>query len=946
MAIGADSLRMSARPSFILSRLAHGLRPSRFGTRCRVMGTVLLVLTLGAFAAMQQTLSIARENTERTLKQQTHAHLDALSHMVVDASISRDFSALESHVGHYVELGHLLYVSYDAPDGYSLRRQSGPSLAERPDWFARLVSLEMAPIHETLRVGNTRYGVLTLQPSTHSQENFLWHLATRLFVLLVVALGTLAWLTHLLLKINLKDLARLQSAARRIEAGDYSARLPISESSPPELRETIRAFNYMSSSLDRLLTDLNEQQKALDSTAGVTESDLAGTLIFANELFCRLSGYPRDELIGQRDRLTHSDRHDDSFHQELSSTLAAGRTWRGELCHRTRDGQLFWTETTIIPIKDDDGLPLKYLSIHFDLTQRKLDEVAINNEKHRWQVTLQSINDAVIVTDPSNRVIYLNPTAESLLGVPHEEGEQRALRELIQLDPSSDDEGTACLLSPHPTIHGRTGSARLRNRMGQLIDVSFSCAPLAGQGGNGAIYVLRDETEKKQLLDGLREMAFHDTLTTLPNRRAVEGRLGRALRSARDAAQQNAFCYIDLDQFKLVNDTCGHAVGDGLLVDIAKTMKATLPEHAYLGRLGGDEFGLILFDTLPDEAIRTCRLLVQRIRDFRFEHKGRRFTLGACAGIAPITHGSSNASDIMVHADMACYRAKSEGSGRVVLYEADEVGFRRIEAEMGWAADFAQALDANQFLPYRQLIAPAAEGGQPHYEVLIRWQRNGTIEGPAKLLPALERYGQAPTLDRWMVESVIAHLAAQPDDHAVYFINLSGKTVADDGFLGTVCYLLDRYGVDGSRLGFEVTETAAVVNLEDAQRLIHGLRERGCRFALDDFGRDASSFFYLKHLPADFLKIDGAFVRGMLNDRRDQAIVRSITHLARDFGMHSVAEQVEDADMAALLREMGVDYLQGYHIHRPEPFPNWQAACAVPLRGAHLTLVKPPREPA
>jgi EAL domain-containing protein (putative c-di-GMP-specific phosphodiesterase class I) len=387
-------------------------------------------------------------------------------------------------------------------------------------------------------------------------------------------------------------------------------------------------------------------------------------------------------------------------------------------------------------------------------------------------------------------------------------------------------------------------------------------------------------------------------------------------------------------------------VGDGLLMDIAQTMRTALPDEAYLGRLGGDEFGLILFDTRPAEAIQVCRQLVQRIRDFRFEHKGRRFTLGACAGVAPITQAATTAGDIMVQADMACYRAKSEGSGRVLLYEADEVGFRRLETEMGWAADFAQALEGNQFLPYRQLIQPATAGGQPHYEVLIRWQRNGAIEGPAKLLPALERYGQAPILDRWMVEAVISYLAMQRDDHAVYFINLSGKTVADESFLGTVCHLLDRYGVEGARVGFEVTETAAVVNLEDAQRLIQGLRERGCRFALDDFGRDASSFFYLKHLPADFLKIDGAFVRGMLNDRRDQSIVRSIAKLASDFGMHSVAEQVEDAEMAALLHDIGVDYLQGYHIHRPEAFPNWQpftstltGARPTPGPATHLTLV-------
>jgi len=549
------------------------------------------------------------------------------------------------------------------------------------------------------------------------------------------------------------------------------------------------------------------------------------------------------------------------------------------------------------------------------------------------------------VTDARNRVVYINPSAESLLGLPLEDAHGNPLRELMTLDRTGgEDDVPACFLASESPKTSKNGSARLLTRFGESVAISFSCAPLTGNGGFGAIYVLRDETERKRLLDSLRDMAYHDTLTTLPNRRAVESRLARALRTAREQNQQHAFCYIDLDQFKLVNDTCGHAVGDGLLQDIAQTMRGALPQQAYLGRLGGDEFGLILFDTATDEATRVCRILVQRIRDFRFEHKGRRFTLGACAGIARIARDATSAGDIMVQADMACYRAKSEGSGRIMLYEADEVGFRRLETEMGWAADFAQALEANQFLPYRQLIHPISSSGQPHYEVLVRWQRNGVIEGPAKLLSALERYGQAPILDRWMVEAVITWLAAHPDDNAVYFINLSGKTVADESFLDVVCQLLDRHGVAGERLGFEVTETAAVVNLDDAQRLIQGLRPRGCQFALDDFGRDASSFFYLKHLPADYLKIDGAFVRGMLSDSRDQAIVRSIAQLARDFGMQSIAEQVENADMVTLLTEIGVDYLQGYHVHRPEALPGWQALVSAQpgnrIRSPHLSVVK------
>lgn len=935
---------MRLHPPALLTRLVHTLHPARLSTQGRVTGATLFILGAVLVLAGQQALSIARQDADAALRVQATAQLAALSQAVADSAIRGDLPAVQANLRIPITQGNLRYVEYTTPDGRILRQEAPLPASGRPDWFAVLTDLDVPVMQEPLILGGAYHGSLVIQPSSHAYEDFLWHLGTRLFLLLGAAFALLGWLTHILLRINLKDLTPLRATARQIEAGNYSVRIPVRPGSPPELQETTRAFNTMSAALERLLTDLGEQQKALDSAASVSESDLAGNITFANDLFCIISGYTHEELIGQNHRIVNSGMHPPTFFGELWETIASGRTWRGEICNRAKDGRLFWTASTIIPIKDDDGLPMKYLSIRFDITQRKLDEAALSNEKERWQVTLQSINDAVVVTNAHNQVTYLNPAAESLLGVALEDALLNSLSDVMRLDQmAGDEDAPACFLPSATALRGQTGSAQLHTRFGKLLAISYSCAPLTAHGGAGAVYVLRDETEKKELLDSLREMAFHDTLTTLPNRRAVEGRLARALRTAREQAQQHAFCYIDLDQFKLVNDTCGHAVGDALLLDIARTMQDALPEHAYLGRLGGDEFGLILFDTRPDEANTVCRQLVQRIRDFRFEHKGRRFTLGACAGIALITQGATTAGEIMVQADMACYRAKSEGSGRVLVYEADEVGFRRLEAEMGWAADFAQALEANQFLPYRQLIQPVTAGGQPHYEVLIRWQRNGVLEGPAKLLPALERYGQAPILDRWMVESVIAYLARQPDDNAVYFINLSGKTVADESFLGTVCHLLDHYGVEGSRVGFEVTETAAVVNLNDAQRLIHGLRERGCQFALDDFGRDASSFFYLKHLPADFLKIDGAFVRGMLDDRRDQAIVRSIAQLARDFGMHSVAEQVEDADMAALLTDMGVDYLQGYHVHRPEAFPCWQPAgnqLAAGGRPPHLTLIR------
>ncbi len=549
---------------------------------------------------------------------------------------------------------------------------------------------------------------------------------------------------------------------------------------------------------------------------------------------------------------------------------------------------------------------------------------ALSHEKDRWEVTLSSINDGVVVTDEYNRVVYLNAAAEVLLETPHEVALSLHANLLLRLDDPEQDELFRFIHAATVPTSAATGLICLNRPTGHSQTLSCNCAPFSHGYDRGAIYVLRDETARKQQVDSLRLLAFHDSLTTLPNRRAVEGRLERALRTARKDDLEHVFCYIDLDQFKLINDTCGHSAGDLLLASLAKSMLEQVPANAYLGRLGGDEFGLILFDAHITQARAVCHRLIRSIQTFRFNHNNRSFSVGACAGISVINASSRSLEDVMIQADMACYRSKAEGSGLIRVYEADEIGFRRLQEEMGLAAEFTQALEAGRFVPYRQLIQAVDPHGQSHYEVLIRVKRaGGEVDGPGKLLPALERYGQAPILDRWMLEHVIAYLSRQPQDETVYFINLSGKTLADEDFLETACELLDRHELPGYRIGFEITETAAVVNLTSARKLIEGLRARGCRFGLDDFGREASSFSYLKHLPADYIKIDGSFVHRMAEDKQDKAIVRSIIQLSKDFGLHSVAEHVEHEATATLLAEMGVDYLQGYHIHRPEPLPQW-----------------------
>lgn len=422
------------------------------------------------------------------------------------------------------------------------------------------------------------------------------------------------------------------------------------------------------------------------------------------------------------------------------------------------------------------------------------------------------------------------------------------------------------------------------------------------------------------LLDEMRLMAYHDSLTGLPNRRALEDRLRRALRLAREEQSRHAFCYIDLDQFKLINDTCGHAAGDLLLSQLPLVLKPALPSDAYLGRLGGDEFGLLLFNKSPQHAQVIAALLIEAIHDFSFSYRDATYRIGASVGIAAITDQSRDEGEVLIQADLACYSAKQAGRNRSHIYET---GQQKLQEEMDWANWFYKAVAENRLVLFRQRIDPLCDHNHPsHYEVLLRIRRSsGALESPVEFLAAAERFGLAPTLDRWVIRTLCRWMVAHPRDLSGYSINLSGHSLNDEYFLDFVLEVLDNHKIFSERLAFEITETAAVHNLENAQHFIEKLKTRGCAFYLDDFGKGMASFSYLKQLPADYLKIDGSFVREMLRDPTDFAIVNAFNQIAHDLSRKSVAECVENDYLLEKLREIGVDYVQGYAVHIPEPFP-------------------------
>ena len=427
----------------------------------------------------------------------------------------------------------------------------------------------------------------------------------------------------------------------------------------------------------------------------------------------------------------------------------------------------------------------------------------------------------------------------------------------------------------------------------------------------------------------IHHLAYHDSLTGLINRHRFEQRLTMALRNAKDWNSEHALLYLDLDRFKVVNDTCGHVAGDELLKQLALVLQDQVRESDTLARLGGDEFGLLLENCPIDQAVQIAEKLLQAINDFRFSWGGKTFSVGGSIGLAAITAHNPSVDDLLRNADIACYAAKDGGRNRIHIYKDEDVELQRRRGEMHWVARIRWALEHDRFVLHRQNIVPLQQGGVGKCcEMLLRMRdERDQLISPGVFLPAAERYNLAPAIDRWVVRTLLEFLKTQPgkiDSSQSFFINISGVTLNDDDFYAFLRQQLRDSGVAPAQLCFEITETAAIGNLSRALSFMQGIREEGCQFALDDFGAGLSSFSYLKTIPVDYLKIDGAFVRDIVNDPLDRAIVDSINRVGHVVGLKTIAEFVETEAIRDQLRGLGVDYAQGYGLHRPEPL----AKCA------------------
>ncbi|MFN3578881.1 MAG: ammonium transporter [Pseudomonas sp.] len=682
-----------------------------------------------------------------------------------------------------------------------------------------------------------------------------------------------------------------------------------------QYNKVIRALHAAVGTTQAIIRDIRD---------GILTCTPDGVLASCNPGAERLFGLDNTQLVGQPlSRLVA-----EQGWQGLPQPQAGGEL-KQEVLFSRHGHEQFVAELTVSRGAFDDHLLTCMIR---DITERRRVEQQLYQEKMLAQVTLASIGDGVITTGPDSRITYINPVAEKLTGWTADQADGRALEEIYRLydeftGAQLGNPVTALLRRYRKGLHGRDGNVLLlRRRDGSDVAIQDAVAPIRDAEGRiiGAVLTFRDVTVNRRLARELSHQAAHDTLTGLANRAEFERRLMAVLKLAAHERGDQVLCYMDLDQFKIVNDTCGHAAGDELLRQLTKLFQLRIRSSDVLARLGGDEFGLLLSGCAIDEALPIVDGMRAEVEEFRFSWEGKSFAIGVSIGLVQIEAGETLGS-LLSAADSACYAAKDAGRNRIHIYQANDEQLLERRGEMQWVNRLRQALDVDLLrLCVQPIFSISGEDGTPGYEVLVRMlAEDGREIPPGAFMPAAERYSLASAIDRWVVANFLAWVGdfarRSPDSLGNYSINLSAASLGEESFLDFIMQTLERHEVPPQCICFEITETSAIANLSRAVIFMQKLKAIGCRFALDDFGSGLSSFAYLKTLPVDFLKIDGVFVKDIETDPIARAMVSSINTIGHEMGLLTVAEFVENEGILNCLREIGVDYAQGYHLGRPIP---------------------------
>ena len=714
---------------------------------------------------------------------------------------------------------------------------------------------------------------------------------------------------------------------------------------------------------------LVEQIPAITYVASLSETN---PILYISPQIKKVLGFSQEEWLADPELHVRQIHPDDRVRvlDELAQSRLKSQPLRCEYRLLSRVRQVFWFRDEASVVQDESGRSLFLQGILVDITEskraeeerlayrnhleelvekrtgalekankhlrqelieRRRTEDALFQEKERAQVTLECIGDAVITTDATANIEYLNPIAAQLTGWSAAEAQGQPLQQVFNIvneatrEPAESPvarclrEGRCIGLANHSILVRRDGSE---------LAVADTASPIRNREGKviGVVMVFHDVTQERTLAQQLAYQASHDALTGLTNRRDFEQRLQRALANARADGGEHALCYLDLDRFKVINDTCGHAAGDQLLRQLSTMLQEKMRSRDTLARLGGDEFGLLLEHCPLSQAGHIAEELLLAVQQFKFVWEGKVHIIGVSIGVVPITAASENLSAVLCAADAACYTAKGKGRNRVYVYKADDAELAQRGSEMQYVARITQALEEGRFGLYYQPIATLVPQASKvaNYEILVRMlEPDGQLVETAAFMPAAERGNLMPAIDRWVVRRVISWLAALPPESeqraAFYSINLCSASLSDNTMLDFIGEQLLLNQVPGYMLGFEIKETTAIANLAQTAHFFRELKKLGCRTTLDNFGGAMSSIAALNVLRMDYIKIDGNFVTDIAQDRIAHVLVDAINQVAHEMAAKTVAGWAESPAILSSLVEIGVDSAQGYAISRPQP---------------------------
>jgi diguanylate cyclase (GGDEF)-like protein/PAS domain S-box-containing protein len=754
-----------------------------------------------------------------------------------------------------------------------------------------------------------------------------------LFGLICLGLTAACWLLWRSRQNYARQLAALyRDVVEAAEAAAFGKRI-VSKGAMPEIVELGGTINQLFDALTSKDAQMRQREVLFQNLANTLPEVVLvhrDRVIFANGIAAELVGLTSAQLVGRE----VTDLIRPAFRAMTRKTIA--RRLAGEQSNEPEKYEIqlisaqdrgYWVEASSTLI-DYRGQPA-ILTVARDISYKKSIEATLGRSKQQAQITLESIGEGVITTDTQGLIDYVNGAAEKLMGTNRDFVVGKRLGDIVNLVDESDRRDLGDPVSRALTDRRRVSMGRralLVSLEGDTeLSIEMTASPIKGPDDElvGVVVIMHDVSETRGLTQQMSYQAAHDALTGLINRREFERRMEQSMRSVRDEDSSHVLCYLDLDRFKAVNDTCGHMAGDNMLREIASLIKEQVRDSDFVARLGGDEFGMLLIGCPLEKARQIADDVCNAVRDYRFVWQDKIFSVGVSVGLVEIGHESNSIKDLMAAADSACYVAKQEGRGRVHVYSAKDEAAARQRGEIHWLKLLQTALKENRFELFVQPIL-AVEGHVetgPAMEVLLRLvDEDGQLVLPQQFTKAAERYHLMTSVDRWVVQTTLAALGQGtirlPDNRSCS-INLSGQALGEDDFLEFVVDCLDRSQVAPERICFEMSESAVMSDLDLAERFVGVLHGMGCQFGVDDFGSGIGSLVKLQELAIDFLKIDGAYTHALGSDGLNYKVVSAITQLAKAVGFRVIAEQVEEQEDFDALRELGVDYIQGYFVNRP-----------------------------